>query len=71
VFRAGLLATKQGVIMEGIGSKTKLYYWINAFIREFVGSLYAEKKRHLAFISLILVFLVFMIMIIYFANNIF
>ena len=32
VFRAGLIATKQGLKLEGLGSSTKSYFWINAFI---------------------------------------
>ena len=36
VLRAGLIATSQNLKLEGIGSKTKSYFWINAFIREFV-----------------------------------
>lgn len=70
VFRAGLLATSQGLLLEGIGSKTKAYFWINAFIREFIGTLYAEKKKHLIFISLIVIILIIMIYFVYLANNI-
>ena len=46
VFRSGLLAHNQGIEAEGIGSRTKSYFWINAFIREFVGTLYSERKTH-------------------------
>lgn len=45
VMRAGLIATEQGLKFEGVGSKTKTYFWINAFIREFIGTLYSEKKE--------------------------
>lgn len=69
VFRAGLLATELGLILEGIGSKTKAYFWINAFIREFVGTLYSEKKKHLIIFTLILIVLIIMIAITYLANN--
>ena len=47
VFRAGVIATKQKIDIEGIGAKTKTYYWINAFIREFVATLISEKKNNL------------------------
>ena len=70
VFRAGLIATSQGLNVEGIGSKTKLYFGINAFIREFIGTLYSERKKHIIVILLILISLVFLIAITYFANNI-
>ena len=50
VFRAGCIATSQNIYMEGIGSKTKSYFWINAFIREFVATLFSERKKHIAVI---------------------
>ena len=70
VLRAGLIATSQGLKLEGIGSKTKLYFWINAFIREFVGTLYSEKKKHLIVLVLITITIVLMIGVTYLANNI-
>jgi len=70
VLRAGLIATEQGLKLEGIGSKTKTYFWINAFIREFVGTLYSERKKHLLVFILILLFIIQIILITYFANNI-
>lgn len=69
VLRAGLLATEQEIKIEGMGSKTKAYFWINAFIREFIGTLYSEKKKHLIVILLSILLIVIMIMITYFANN--
>ena len=54
-FRAGIIATKQKVKIEGIGSKTKSYFWINAFIREFIATLYSEKKNIYKVILLIIV----------------
>ena len=70
VFRAGLLAHEQGIKIDGIGSKTKTYFWINAFIREFIGTLYSERKKHMLVFILILIILIIMILITYFANNI-
>ena len=56
VFRAGLIATKLNINIEGIGSKTKSYFWVNAFIREFIGTLFSERKKHIIiFISLIVI----------------
>ena len=46
VFRAGLIAESQGERLEGVGSPTKRYFWINAFIREFIATLVAERKKH-------------------------
>lgn len=65
VLRAGLIATMQELKLEGIGSKTKSYFWINAFIREFIGTLYSERKKHVLFFLLITVIIVLMIGITY------
>ena len=46
VFRTGMIATSNGVEVEGIGSRTKRYFWINAFVREFIATIYAERRRH-------------------------
>ena len=70
VLRAGLIATSQGIKIDGIGSKTKAYYWINAFIREFIGTLNNEKKKHIIVFILIVIVIMLMILITYFANNI-
>ena len=69
VMRAGLIATEQGLKIEGIGSKTKSYFWINAFIREFIGTLYSERKKHIIFFSLITIIVIIMIGITYIGNN--
>ena len=69
ILRAGLIATEQGLKLEGIGSKTKSYFWINAFIREFIGTLYSEKKKHILVFSLITIILLLMILITFIANN--
>ena len=47
VFRSGMLAHELGIRIEGIGSKTKRYYWINAFVREYIATIVKEKKTHL------------------------
>ena len=54
VFRAGLLAAEQGVRMEGVGGKTKRYFWLNAFIREFIATMVSQRKIHLAVLALLL-----------------
>ena len=70
VFRTGLIATMQNIKIEGIGSKTKTYFWINAFIREFVGTLFSERKKHFIAFILITIIIILMIIVSYFANNI-
>ena len=55
VFRTGCIADEAGTPMEGIGAGTKRYFWINAFIREFVATLHYEKKEHIkAFVQILL-----------------
>lgn len=50
VFRSGLIAHEQGERLEGIGSATKRYFWINAFVREFIATLVSERKKHILII---------------------
>ena len=46
VFRSGILAHDEGLAAEGIGSHTKTYFWVNAFIREFIATLHTERRTH-------------------------
>lgn len=68
VLRGGAYAWKQGIPTEGIGAPTKSYYWINAFIREFIASTEAAKKQHLIVFALITLASVFSIAFFYLAN---
>ena len=70
VFRAGNIATEQNNIIQGIGAKTKSYFWVNAFIREFIATLVKEKKKHFAVLFSIIVIAIIMIAITYLNNNI-
>lgn len=47
VFRSGIYAKQAGVDAQGIGSKTKWYFWPNAFVREFVALLVNRKRGHI------------------------
>ncbi|MBQ3661391.1 MAG: YdcF family protein [Firmicutes bacterium] len=68
VLRSGMIASSLGAHAEGVGSRTKRYFWINAFVREFIASLAAEKKRHLAAGALLVLFNVLMVWLIYQSN---
>lgn len=70
VLRTGLLATGLGLKYEGIGSPTKSYFWINAFIREFIATLYSERKSHLRTIAILAVLILAMVGMMYVSNNI-
>ena len=69
VFRSGVFASQQGIRADGIGAKTKRYFWINAFIREFIAALVSEWKIHFAIIISWIVLITMMIGIVYFSNN--
>ena len=65
MFRAGVTATEQGLKIEGIGAKTKSYFWINAFIREFLATLFYGRKNHLVLMLVVLVNILLMIVLKY------
>lgn len=53
VFRALILAKQQGIRCVGFGAKTKWYFTLNAFIREFVGYLSLTWKKHVSVIGIV------------------
>ena len=44
VFRGYVCAHQAGMSVEGMGSRTKAYFWPNAFLREFAGLLVSQWK---------------------------
>lgn len=48
VFRSGIFATSVGLKAEGIGAKTKWYFWPNALLRELLGIYATRRKLELA-----------------------
>ena len=52
VFRALLIARRQGIRCVGYGAKTRWYFTLNAVLREFAGYLKLTKKRHLLVLGL-------------------
>lgn len=59
VFRALLLAKQQGLKCVIFGAKTKWYFTLNAFIREFLGYLSLEWRRHAVVAALVFIVSVF------------
>ena len=53
IFRSGIFSAKAGMKADGIGAKTKWYFWPNAQMREFIGLLATEWKINFSFIVLI------------------
>lgn len=47
VLRSGMISSAEGLDAEGVGARTKWYFWPNAFIREFVGLLVSKRRRHI------------------------
>lgn len=52
IFRGYILSKKLGFEAKGISAATKLYFFPNAFLREFIGLLADQKFKHLIFIAL-------------------
>ena len=68
VFRSGVLAEQQGIHAEGIGSKTKSYFYINAFVREFIATLYSERRIHIRTIIELMTLVLVIVLSIYWSN---
>ena len=58
VFRSGILASDAGMNADGMGAKTKWYFWPNALIREFIGMLARHWKLHAVVLAWILLYAV-------------
>ena len=56
VFRSGVWSNRAGLHAEGIGSRTKWWFWPNAFVRECVGLAAHRWKEELLFLGVLLVF---------------
>ena len=56
VFRSGLWANMAGLSAEGMGGKTKWWFWPNAFMRECVGLLQKRWKQEVFFLILLIAF---------------
>ena len=56
VFRSGIFAQMAKLKAEGMGAKTKWYFWPNAAVREFVGLLSRHKYKQIFVFLSILIF---------------
>jgi uncharacterized SAM-binding protein YcdF (DUF218 family) len=66
VFRSGVIANDMGIDIEGMGSKTKWYYYTNAIIREFIANILSEKWKHVSLLVLMNISIIMLILIGYF-----
>ena len=53
VFRSGAIAYENGIGIDGIGSRTKWYFWPNAFLREVAGIFVNQPKKQILLTALI------------------
>ena len=60
LFRSGVWANRAGLNAEGIGSRTRWWYWPNAFVRECLGLLRYQWREELALLITIILFFVAM-----------
>ena len=56
IFRSGLWGNLAGLHAEGVGAKTKWWFWPNAFMRECVGLLQNRWKQELVFLAVLIIF---------------
>ena len=56
VFRSGVWAAQAGLRAEGLGSRTKWWYWPNAFMRECAGLMLRRVWQELALLAALLAF---------------
>lgn len=68
VFRSGRIASRNGIEAQGIGSKTKKYFWINAFIRELTAIMHYEKKFHFKVAGILFIVVFFMGSLLFISN---
>lgn len=54
IFRGYILSAKNGFRAEGLSAKTKWYFFPNAYLREFIGLLYDQRRLHILFLLLII-----------------
>lgn len=55
VFRSGILAGQAGVKTDGLGAKTKWYFWPNAMLREVAGVFARQSKFQWLFLICIII----------------
>ena len=70
VFRSGILAYEQGIKAQGAGSRTRSYFWINAFVREFIANLVSEWRMHLLLLGVWFAGVISAAVVLFFCNNI-
>ncbi len=65
VFRSGYFASAAGMKAEGMGAKTKWYFWPNAAVREFIGLLTKQKGRQILIVGSMIAFYLILTVVAY------
>ena len=65
VFRSGIFARSVNMKAQGIGAKTKWYFWPNAAIREFVGLITRHLTKQFLILGLFIVVYICLTIIMY------
>ncbi|MBQ4188013.1 MAG: hypothetical protein II642_09020, partial [Firmicutes bacterium] len=65
VFRSGYFASAAGMKAEGMGAKTKWYFWPNAAVREFIGLLTKQKGRQILILGSMIAFYLILTVVAY------
>ena len=63
LFRSGVWASVAGLQAEGIGSRSKWWYWPNAYMRETIGLLQKRWKQEILLLILLLIFFIALTML--------
>lgn len=63
LFRALVIAKQQGYACIGYGARTKFYYTVNAYLREYIGYLSLTLRRHLFICGILLLVRLFIMLI--------
>lgn len=66
VFRSGVIASRVGLHAEGMGSKTKWFFYVNEAMREYVANISNEKKMHLFNLAMLNLSMLILVLISYF-----
>ena len=69
VFRSGIIASGLGILAQGVGSGTRSYFWINAFVREFIALIYSERRNHVRVAAALLLLVLALVMIVWYSVN--
>ncbi len=65
VFRSGHIAASHMIKAEGIGCRTKWYFYVNALIREFVANMNIARRKHIPNVIAIILIIVAMLVLSY------